>query len=77
MLAISAVLLGAATASAQTVPPPKTPVTPATSTGGAQIIPVSLKNEHVAATVNGEKILVGEVKKILDQRPYPVTLTEV
>jgi parvulin-like peptidyl-prolyl isomerase len=75
ILAISAVLL-AANVSAQTTPPPKTPATPASSSGSAQIIPVSLSNDHVAATVNGEKILVGEVKKILDQRPYPVTLTE-
>jgi len=74
MLAISAMLLAAANVFAQ---PGKTPVTPATNNNGsAQIIPVSLTNEHVAATVNGEKILVGEVKKVLDQRPYPNALTE-
>lgn len=76
ILAISAVLLAVTQAPAQTTPPPKTPATPASSSGSAQIIPVSLSNDHVAATVNGEKILVGEVKKILDQRPYPVALTE-
>src|SRR5258708_1107139 len=57
---------------AQATTPPEKKGTAAS----VQIIPVSFKNEHVAATVNGEKILVGEVKKILDQRPYPVTLTE-
>ncbi len=76
ILAVSAVLLAAAQAPAQTTPPPKTPAIPASSSGSAQIIPVSLTNEHVAATVNGEKILVGEVKKVLDQRPYPVALTD-
>ncbi len=75
-LAISAILL-AAHASAQTTPPPKLPTVPATGTAGSvQIIPVSLTNETVAASVNGEKILVGEVKKILEQRPYPNTLTD-
>jgi parvulin-like peptidyl-prolyl isomerase len=73
MLAISAMLLVSANVLAQ---PGKTPVAPATNTGSAQIIPVSLTNEHVAATVNGEKILVGEVKKVLDQRPYPNALSE-
>jgi peptidyl-prolyl cis-trans isomerase C len=72
ILAGSASLLAAAAALGQTLPPPQ-PKGTATS---VQIIPVSLKNESVAATVNGEKILVGDVKKILDQRPYPVTLTE-
>jgi parvulin-like peptidyl-prolyl isomerase len=71
ILASAASLLTAVAAFAQTAIPPQ-PKGPAT----VQIIPVSLKNEHVAATVNGEKIVVGEVKKILDQRPYPVTLTE-
>ncbi|MBI2806366.1 MAG: peptidylprolyl isomerase [Planctomycetes bacterium] len=79
-LAISVMLVGAGGVSAQPTPPPlppKTPVKTASSSGSAQIIPVSLKNEHVAASVNGERILVGEVKAVLDQRPYPVTLTEV
>jgi parvulin-like peptidyl-prolyl isomerase len=71
MLASAASLLTAVAASAQTTTPPQ-PKGQAT----VQIIPVSLSNEHVAATVNGEKIVVGEVKKILDQRLYPVTLTE-
>jgi parvulin-like peptidyl-prolyl isomerase len=62
--------------SAQTPPPPKVPVTPAVGNSSAQIIPVSLTNEHVAATVNNEKIFVGDVKKVLDQRPYPNQLTE-
>jgi parvulin-like peptidyl-prolyl isomerase len=55
--------------------PPPAPRNPA-PTVSAQIIPVSMSSEHVAASVNGEKILVGEVKKILDQRPYPMSLTE-
>ena len=57
---------------------PKTPITSTSTTtaASAQIIPVSFTNEHIAATVNGEKILVGEIRKILDQRPYPVSLTE-
>lgn len=40
------------------------------------IVPVSLTNDQIAAVVNGEKILVGDVRKILDARPYPLTLTE-
>lgn len=75
MLAVSA-LLFAAQASAQPTPPPKLPAVPAAGAGSVQIIPVSLTNDTVAATVNGEKVLVGEVKKILEQRPYPNTLTE-
>ncbi len=57
---------------------PKVPITSTstTPTASAQIIPVSLTNEHIAASVNGEKILVGEIRKVLDQRPYPVSLTE-
>lgn len=75
-LALSAILL-AVPAFAQPTPPPKLPATPAVgSASTVQIIPVSLTNETVAATVNGEKITVGEVKKILEQRPYPNTLTE-
>ncbi|MBI3821919.1 MAG: peptidylprolyl isomerase [Planctomycetes bacterium] len=73
ILASGASLLIAAAALAQPVaPPPESKGT----TPAVQIIPVSLKNESIAATVNGEKILVGEVKKILDQKPYPITLTE-
>ena len=71
MLASAASLLTAVAALGQTTAPPQPK-----GTATVQILPVSLKNEHVAATVNGEKILVGDVKKILDQRPYPVTLTE-
>ncbi len=52
-------------------PPPQKNARPT-----VQILPVSLTNQHVAAMVNGEKILVGDVKKILDQRPYPVALSE-
>jgi parvulin-like peptidyl-prolyl isomerase len=71
VLASAASLLTAVAAFAQT------PTLPAKgATASVQIIPVSLKNENVAATVNGEKILVGEVKKILDQKPISVTLTE-
>jgi PPIC-type PPIASE domain/SurA N-terminal domain len=79
MLASAASLLTAVAAFAQTptVPPKGTATTTGGGTTSVQIIPVSLKNEHLAATVNGEKILVGDVKKILDQRPYPVSLTEV
>ena len=66
ILVSAASLLTAVAAFAQTAIPPQ-PKGLAT----VQIIPVSLSNEHVAATVNGEKIVVGEVKKILDQRPYP------
>jgi parvulin-like peptidyl-prolyl isomerase len=77
MLAGAAIL--SATASTHAQPPqfPKTPATPAVGgAASAQIIPVSFTNESTAATVNGEKILVAEVKKILDQRPVAVTLTE-
>ena len=70
MLASALGLLTAATSFAQLTLPPQTKGT------GVQIIPVSLSNEHVAATVNGEKILIGEVKKILEQRPVAVALTE-
>jgi parvulin-like peptidyl-prolyl isomerase len=70
-LASAALLTSAGLAVAQ---PPKTPTT--TGTGNVQIIPVSLTNDQVAATVNGEKILVGDVRKILDSRPYPLTLTD-
>lgn len=50
---------------------------PAKTAGGpVPIVPVSLSNEQVAATVNGEKILVGDVRKILESRPYPLQLTE-
>ena len=74
-LASAASVCAAAVAFAQPIPPPaKTPTTGATP--NVQIIPVSLKNDQVAATVNGEKILVGDVKKVLDGRPYSVTLTE-
>jgi peptidyl-prolyl cis-trans isomerase C len=77
MLASSAMLLAAASARSQPTPFPKTPATPAVGGGAsAQIIPVNFTNESIAATVNGEKILVAEVKKILDQRPVAVALTE-
>ena len=52
------------------------PVKTAATTGSVPIIPVSFTNDRVAATVNGEKILAGEVRKILDSRPYPLSLTE-
>jgi parvulin-like peptidyl-prolyl isomerase len=70
-LASAALLAGAGLTLAQPAKPATT-----TGTGTVQIIPVSLKNEQLAATVNGEKILVGDVRKILDSRPYPLTLTE-
>ncbi|MBM3994566.1 MAG: hypothetical protein FJ303_10505 [Planctomycetes bacterium] len=73
ILASAASLVLATNAFSQTTPPPLDPKTPPTP---VQIIPVSLKNDFVAATVNGEKILIGDVKKILESRPYPVTLTE-
>lgn len=47
-----------------------------TSGGSVPIIPVSLTNDQIAATVNGEKITVGDVRKILEARPYPLQLTE-
>jgi parvulin-like peptidyl-prolyl isomerase len=47
-----------------------------TSGGPVPIIPVSLTNDQIAATVNGEKITVGDVRKILEARPYPLQLTE-
>ncbi len=68
-LASTAILAAAGLGSSQ---PAKT----ASTTGTASIVPVSLTNEQVAATVNGEKILVGDVRKILDARPYPLPLTE-
>lgn len=71
MLASAAILSAANLGRAQNSETP-----PPTTTGGVQIIPVSLTNEQVAATVNGEKVFVGEVRKILDSRPYPLTLTE-
>ena len=71
ILASAASLLSAVAAFSQT------PTVPAKGApASVQIIPVSLRNDQVAATVNGEKILVGEVKKILDQRPISVTPTE-
>ncbi len=70
-VASAAIFAGPSLAPAQ---PAKTLTT--TGTGTVQIIPVSLKNEQIAATVNSEKILVGDVRKILDSRPYPLTLTE-
>jgi parvulin-like peptidyl-prolyl isomerase len=69
----SAAILAAANV-APAAQPAKTP--PSTTTGSVPIIPVSLTNEQIAATVNGEKILVGDVRKILDARPYPLSLTE-
>ncbi len=69
MLASAAILLAAGFGATQ-------PAIPSSSTGSVQIIPVSLTNDQVAAVVNGEKILVGDVRKILDARPYPLTLTE-
>ena len=69
MLASAAILFAAGIAHTQ---PAKGPA----GNGNVPIIPVSLSNEQVAVIVNGEKILVGEVRKILDSRPYPLTLTE-
>jgi parvulin-like peptidyl-prolyl isomerase len=63
---------GLAQAPSKFSPPP----TGVPSSVSAQIIPANLTNAHVAATVNGEKILVSEVRKILDERPYPNALTE-
>jgi peptidyl-prolyl cis-trans isomerase C len=50
--------------------------TPPSSSVSAQILPANVTNNMVAATVNGEKILVAEVRKILDERPYPMALTD-
>lgn len=71
MLASVAALMVPFAVEAQSQPLPKQPqrqVVP--------IIPVSLRNDQVAATVNGEKILVGEVRRLLEERPYAVTLSE-
>jgi parvulin-like peptidyl-prolyl isomerase len=77
LLASAATLLAAAAAHAQPPQFPKTPAAPTAGSGAStQIIPVNFTNESTAATVNGEKILVLEVKKILDQRPVSVALTE-
>jgi len=74
-LASAASVCVAAVAFAQPIPPPaKTPTTGVVP--NVQILPVSLKYDQVAATVNGEKILVGDVKKVLDGRAYAVALTE-
>jgi parvulin-like peptidyl-prolyl isomerase len=73
MLASAAILLYSLAVHGQT---PATPVTKTASPVTVQIIPVSMTNEQVAATINGEKIYVGDVKKILDQSPYPVALKE-
>jgi len=56
---------------------PPTPALPAVGSGAGNIIPVSYSNEQVAATVDGEKILVGDIRKLLDRQPYPLSLTEV
>jgi parvulin-like peptidyl-prolyl isomerase len=71
MLASAASLLFTGLAPAQV---PKT--TPTTGTTTAQIIPVSFTNEQIAATVNGEKILIGDVRKALDSKPYALSLSE-
>jgi peptidyl-prolyl cis-trans isomerase C len=75
MLASAATLLAPYTVFAQA----KFPATPPPQPQQRQavpIIPVSLRNDQIAATVNGEKILVGEVRRILDERPYTVPLAE-
>jgi parvulin-like peptidyl-prolyl isomerase len=71
MLASATAFLAPIVSHAQT-----TTVPPATGRTTVPIIPVSFKNDQVAATVDGEKILIGDVRKILDERPYPVTLSE-
>jgi parvulin-like peptidyl-prolyl isomerase len=71
MLASAATILAPLVCHAQTATIP-----PVTGRSTAPIIPVSLKNDQVAATVDGEKILVGDVRKILDAQLYPVTLSE-
>lgn len=71
MLASAALFVLTRAGSAQT-----TPIPPSTGRSSVPIVPVSLKNDAVAATVDGEKILVGEIRKILDDHPYPVTLSE-
>jgi parvulin-like peptidyl-prolyl isomerase len=55
---------------------PPTPAIPAVGAGPSNIIPVSYSNEKVAAAVNGEKILVGDIRKLIDRQPYPLSLTE-
>ena len=63
-----------AAASAQAPSPPSNQSV--SSSVIAEIIPPNWTNNHVAAVVNTEKILVGEVRKLLDERPYPYKLTE-
>jgi parvulin-like peptidyl-prolyl isomerase len=75
LLAGAALAYLSAAGLAQQTPIPAAP-TSVSSSASAQIIPANLTSSHVAATVNGEKILVGEVRKILDEKPYPNTLTE-
>lgn len=55
---------------------PATPAIPAVSAGTGSVIPVNYTNEQIAATVNGEKILIGEVRRLVDSKPYPLSLTE-
>jgi parvulin-like peptidyl-prolyl isomerase len=71
MLASAATILAPLASHAQT-----TTIPPASGRSTVPILPVSLKNDQIAATVDGEKILVGEVRKILDAQLYPVTLSE-
>ena len=71
MLASAATILASLVSHAQT-----TTIPPVAGRSTSPIIPVSFKNEQVAATVDGEKILVGDVRKILDGQLYPVTLSE-
>jgi parvulin-like peptidyl-prolyl isomerase len=61
---------------AQAPKAPPTPALPAVGGSSGNIIPVSYSNEQVAATVNGEKIFVGDIRKLLDRQPYPLSLTE-
>src|SRR5215813_5923644 len=79
MLASAAALLATCAADAQapkTQPTPLPPPGSSTPMQAVPIIPVSLRNDQIAATVNGEKILVGEVRRLLEERPYTVALTE-
>jgi len=72
MLASAASLLVALHSFAQPALPPKTPATPATgSASTVQIIPVSLSNESVAATVNGEKFSSAKSRKSSNSARIP------
>ena len=75
-LAILPILASAATLLLTVAVSAQTEKNPTPANAAASIIPANLSHDAVAATVNGEKLLVGDVKKILEARPYPFTLKE-